>query len=88
MSDPIWLPDVVRAAGVACDIFPGAFDRGHGDFGAIWGPFMHHTGSFGETPNGIANHPTLGLASQLHLVRWVRDVACLLYTSPSPRDRG
>ena len=55
MSDPVWLPDVIRAAGVKCDIFPGAFDRGHGDFGAIWGPFMHHTGSFGETPRGIAN---------------------------------
>ncbi|MFF0706978.1 N-acetylmuramoyl-L-alanine amidase [Gordonia sputi] len=76
MSDPIWLPDVVRAAGVACDIFPGAFDRGHGDFGAIWGPFMHHTGSFGETPNGIANHPTLGLASQLHLAPNGRVTLC------------
>lgn len=67
MSDPVWLPDVLRAEGLRCDIFGGAFDRGHGDFGAIWGPFMHHTGSFGETPNGIANHPSLGLASQLHL---------------------
>ena len=67
MSDPMWLPDVIRAAGVKCNIFPGAFERGHGDFGAIWGPFMHHTGSFGETPNGIANHPSLGLASQIHL---------------------
>lgn len=67
MSDPVWLPDVIRAAGVKCNIFPGAFDRGHGDFGTIWGPFMHHTGSFGETPNGIANHPSLGLASQIHL---------------------
>lgn len=67
MSDPIWLPDVLRAAGLQCDIFPGAFDRGHGDFGNIWGVVCHHTGSFGETPNGIANHPTLGLASQLTL---------------------
>lgn len=67
MSDPVWLPDVIRAAGVKCDIYPGAFDRGHGDFGAIWGPFMHHTGSFGETPRGIALHPSLGLASQIHL---------------------
>ena len=67
MSDPVWLADILRAEGLRCDIFPGAFDRGHGDFGNIWGPFMHHTGSFGETPNGIANHPSLGLASQLHL---------------------
>lgn len=69
MSDPVWLPDVLRNAGLRCDIFPGAFDRGHGDFGNIWGVVCHHTGSFGETPNGIANHPSLGLASQLFLHR-------------------
>lgn len=69
MSDPVWLPDVLRAAGLRCDVFPGAFDRGHGDFGGIWGVVCHHTGSFGETPNGIANHPSLGLASQLFLHR-------------------
>lgn len=67
MADPVWLPEVIRGAGVKCDIFPGAMDRGHGDFGAIWGPFMHHTGSFGASPGSIANHPELGLASQLHL---------------------
>lgn len=76
MADPVWLPDVIRAEGVTCDIFPGAFDRGHGDFGTIWGPFMHHTGSFGETPNGIANHPTLGLASQIHLAANGRATLC------------
>jgi hypothetical protein len=47
----------------------GAFGRGHGDFGNIWGVVCHHTGSFGETPNGIAFHPSLGLASQLFLHR-------------------
>ncbi|UXE04993.1 lysin A [Gordonia phage Lton] len=67
MADPVWLPDVLRAEGLRCDIYPGAFERGHGDFGTIWGPFMHHTGSFGETPRGIAQHSSLGLASQLHL---------------------
>lgn len=69
MSDPVWLPDVLRAEGLRCDIFDGAFERGHGDFGNIWGVVAHHTGSFGETPNGIANHPSLGLASQLFLHR-------------------
>ena len=54
MSDPTWLPDVLRAEGLTCDIYPGAFDRGHGDFGDIWGVVCHHTGSFGETPRGIA----------------------------------
>lgn len=67
MSDPVWLPDVLRAAGLRCDVFAGAFDRGHGDFGAIWGILDHHTGSFGASPGSIANHPSLGLASQLHL---------------------
>jgi hypothetical protein len=67
MADPIWLPDVLRAEGLRCDIYPGAFDRGHGDFGNIWGVVCHHTGSFGESPHGIAEHPTLGLASQLYL---------------------
>lgn len=67
MSDPTWLPDVLRRAGLRCDIYPGAFDRGHGDFGTIWGIVCHHTGSYGETPRGIAEHPSLGLASQLHL---------------------
>lgn len=66
-GDPVWLPDVLRAAGLTCDVYPGAFERGHGDFGSIWGIVIHHTGSFGETPRGIAQHPSLGLASQLHL---------------------
>lgn len=67
MSDPTWLPEVLRRAGLRCDVYPGAMDRGHGDFGNIWGIVAHHTGSFGETPRGIAEHPSLGLASQLHL---------------------
>ncbi|BAW05031.1 peptidoglycan recognition protein family protein [Nocardia seriolae] len=31
------------------------------------GVVCHHTGSFGESARGIAEHPELGLASQLHL---------------------
>lgn len=69
MADPTWLPDVLRKAGLVCDVYPGAMDRGHGDFGQIWGVVCHHTGSFGETPKGIAQHPSLGLASQLYLGR-------------------
>lgn len=76
MGDPTWLPDVLRAAGLKCDIYPGAFDRGHGDFGEIWGVVCHHTGSFGETPRGIAEHPSLGLASQLYLARDGRYTLC------------
>lgn len=70
MSDPVWLPDVLRAAGLRCEVYPGAFERGHGDFGDIWGVMIHHTGATGSPgPGPIAKHPTLGLASQLHLSR-------------------
>ena len=69
MGDPIWLPDVLRAAGLKCNVFPGAMERGHGDFAGIWGVVCHHTGSNGATAGSIANHPDLGLASQLHLGR-------------------
>lgn len=67
MADPLWLPDVLRAAGLEVREHPGWRDRGHGDFGSIWGVVAHHTGSFGATPGSIANHPQLGLCSQLYL---------------------
>jgi hypothetical protein len=79
MADPTWLPEVLRAAGLACDIYPGAVDRGHGDFGDIWGVIIHHTGDQSgraDNPGAIANHPTLGLASQLHLNRAGRYTLC------------
>lgn len=71
MSDPLWLPDVLRAAGLSVDEYPGWRDRGHGDFGGIWGVMCHHTGNNppANNPGYIANHPTLGLCSQLHLSR-------------------
>lgn len=69
MSDPVWLTKVLRAAGLVVHEFPGAYERGHGDVGEIWGVIAHHTGSFGETPRGIAQHPSLGLCSQLYLSR-------------------
>lgn len=69
MPDPVWLPDVLRRAGQEVREYPGWRDRGHGDFGAITHVICHHTGSFGETPRGIAEHPQLGLCSQLHLDR-------------------
>lgn len=70
MGDPVWLPDVLRAAGLKVRVHQphpgcgGAFENGHGDFGDIWGMMFHHTGSYGETENGIAHHPDLGLCSQ------------------------
>lgn len=76
IGDPVWLVDVLKDSGLKCDIYPGAFERGHGDFGEIWGVVAHHTGSFGETPRGIAQHPALGLASQLYLARDGRYTLC------------
>lgn len=70
-GDPVWLADVLRADGLTCDVFDGALARGQGDFGGIWGVIAHHTGSNppSNNPGYIAKHPTLGLASQLHLAR-------------------
>lgn len=71
-GDPVWLADVLRAAGLQCDVYPGAMQRGHGDFGVIWGVMAHHTGAPATStpgPGAIANHPVLGLASQLYLGR-------------------
>lgn len=70
MADPIWLPEVLKAAGLKVqthqphDRCGGYLQNGHGDFGEIWGVMFHHTGSYGETENGIAHHPSLGLCSQ------------------------
>lgn len=71
MPDPLWLPEVLRAEGLSVIEYPGWRDRGHGDFGQIWGVVAHHTGNPppGNNPGYIANHPTLGLCSQLHLSR-------------------
>lgn len=76
MSDPTWLADVLRAAGLNVAVLPGAMDRGHGDFGTIWGVVAHHTGSNAATAQSIANHPDLGLCSQLHLDRNGKFTVC------------
>ncbi len=68
-ADVIWLEKALRDAKLPVGVYPGAYDRGHGDLWDVRMPFMHHTGSFGETPRGIAEHSSLGLASQLHLAR-------------------
>jgi len=68
-GDPVWLPEVLRAEGLTVVEMPGWRDRGHGDFGEIWGIVAHHTGSNNASPESIAFHPSLGLASQIHLAR-------------------
>lgn len=71
MADPLWLPEALKAEGVTVVEYPGWRDRGHGDFGAIWGVVAHHTGNppGSNNPGYIANHPQLGLCSQIHLAR-------------------
>jgi hypothetical protein len=75
-GDPVFLPELLRGWGMAVQEYPGWRERGHGDFNRIWGVVAHHTGSFGETPKGIAEHPSLGLASQLYLGRNGEVVIC------------
>lgn len=69
-GDPVWIEDVLRPAlGDRLKTFPGWQDRGHGDFSTLWGIVWHHTGNSNEKPDTIANHPTLGLASNLHIAK-------------------
>ncbi len=68
-GDPLFLPDVLKAFGVKVQEWDGWKDRGHGDFGVIQGVFAHHTGTDKDIPGYIANHPDLGLCSQIHLNR-------------------
>ncbi|NKR57492.1 hypothetical protein GS474_16135 [Rhodococcus hoagii] len=71
-GDPDWLEQAVRDAGVSTSIHNGSVDRGHGNMGTLWGVIAHHTGApVGSNPGPgvIANHPSLGLASQIHLAR-------------------
>jgi len=68
-GDPVWLADVLRAEGVKVVELDGWRNRGHGDFGDIWGVMCHHTGGNNSPVSEIAFHPTLGLASQIHLAK-------------------
>ncbi|MFD6155139.1 N-acetylmuramoyl-L-alanine amidase [Nocardia sp. NPDC060256] len=70
-GDPVWLAEVLRAEGLRVVEFPGWRERGHGDFGEIWGIVAHHTGGSNTPPTEIAyGIPTLeGPLSQLHLAQ-------------------
>ncbi|MEV6278602.1 N-acetylmuramoyl-L-alanine amidase [Nocardia sp. NPDC051832] len=72
MSDPHWLADVLRAAGLRVVEHDGWRDRGHGDFGDIRGVLCHHTGGGGENDWRIVQYgrPDLdGPLAQLVLER-------------------
>lgn len=68
-GDPVWLRDVVSAEGVRTAEVEGWLDRGHGDFGKIWGVVIHHTGGNNSPVSEISHHPSLGLCSQIHLAK-------------------
>ncbi|MFI6173511.1 N-acetylmuramoyl-L-alanine amidase [Nocardia sp. NPDC051052] len=70
-GDPVWLAEVLRAEGLRVVEFPGWRERGHGDFGEIWGIVAHHTGGSNTPPTEIAyGIPSLeGPLSQLHLAQ-------------------
>lgn len=71
-GDPVFLFDIFKDAGLSVSKYAGGIDRGNGDVGNIWGTMVHHTGAPAGSnpgPRAIAEHPSLGLASQIHLAR-------------------
>uniref|UniRef100_UPI003F4934C0 N-acetylmuramoyl-L-alanine amidase n=1 Tax=Nocardia suismassiliense TaxID=2077092 RepID=UPI003F4934C0 len=70
-GDPTWLAEVLRGEGLRVVEFPGWRERGHGDFGDLWGIVCHHTGGSNTPPSEIAyGLPHLaGPLSQIHLSR-------------------
>lgn len=79
MADPIAVYDRLRNDPVIkASVLDGAQNRGHGDMiSPLWGLMNHHTGASGNSsPWSIANHPSLGLCSQLFLPRNGKVVIC------------
>ncbi|WP_426716411.1 N-acetylmuramoyl-L-alanine amidase [Corynebacterium auriscanis] len=70
-GDPVWLPEALRAYGVTVKELPGWKQWGNGDFAAIKGIIVHHTGHNATSAEYIARNPGLGnaLSSQIHLSR-------------------
>ena len=75
MARLLWLPSVLRAAGLAVVEEPNWESRGHGDMGTVQGVLLHHTAGplKGDSPSlkiVIEGRPDLaGPLSQLFLAR-------------------
>src|SRR5689334_10260795 len=71
----LWLPQVLRAAGLKVVELPGWQDHGHGDMGDVKGVLCHHTagpltGEFSDLDVLVKGRPDLsGPLSQLGLGR-------------------
>jgi hypothetical protein len=69
-GDPVWLEDVLRPVlGNKLKTLDGWNQRGHGDFGDIWGVMWHHTGNANERAESIRDgRPDLdGPLANLHI---------------------
>lgn len=69
-GDPVWLEEVLRPVlGDKLKTLDKWDERGHGDFGDIWGVMWHHTGNAKETADSIARgRPDLqGPLANLHI---------------------
>lgn len=71
MADPIAVYErLKRDPVIKASVLDGAENRGHGDMQTLRGLMNHHTGASGNSsPWSIAQHPSLGLCSQLFLPR-------------------
>ncbi|MEU8898079.1 N-acetylmuramoyl-L-alanine amidase [Nocardia sp. NPDC048505] len=64
-GDPVWLAEVLRAAGLRVIEHEGWRERGHGDFRDIRGVLCHHTGGGGPNDWRIVQHGRPDLAGPL-----------------------
>jgi hypothetical protein len=72
-GDPIWLADVLRAAGLKVIEQPGWKQRGHGDFKNITHVMWHHTAGGGPDDWRWVQNGTNGLAGPLSQLVLERD---------------
>lgn len=72
-GDPIWLPEVLRAAGLKVIEQPGWRQRGHGDFKTITHVMWHHTAGGGPDDWVWVQNGTNGLAGPLSQLVLERD---------------
>lgn len=73
VGDPIWLAEVIAAAGLPLIEHDGWRERGHGDFGLILGVLCHHTAGGGSNDWRIVQNGRPDLAGPLAQIVLERD---------------